>query len=608
MKMMFHGGYVGKLLRIDLSQKSVRLERLDGEIARKYWGGRGLGAYFLLKELEGKMDPFSPKNKICFLTGPLQGTLTPFTPKTVVVSKSPLTGTFTRAVIGGQWGPELKFAGYDGVIVEGGAEKPVYILIDDGRVEIRDGAHLWGMTTGETEKTIKEDLKDETVRVLSIGEAGERRVRFAGVIHESRAAARGGAGAIMGSKNLKAIAVRGSGSVEVADLPRFQAVLVAAYEAIKKDPVVKDRIRFGTMGTVAVAHAMGVMPVRNFSRSVFEEIEGLIAETAREKIVIHDEACFACPLPCGKLSLIKEGQHAGTVLQGPQYETIGLLGSNCGVSSIEAVAQANHLCNEYGLDTISTGNVIAYAIEAYQKGFLSRSDTDGVEMKFGDPEVVLTLIDRIAKREGLGHKLAEGVKTFSQELGTEAERFSMHSKGQELASFEPRSVVGMGLLYATASTGANHSLGPTFREEMKNPLIGKGKAKMVVENQNSYCLMDSLIYCSFSRYGMNNLSRMQFFSAVTGWSYTSEDLERQGHRIYTLERLFNLREGFGQRDDTLPFRSLSEPMPDGPSKGNVVPLKEMLSEYYGLRNWDESGRPKMETLEDLGLSEFSHLL
>jgi aldehyde:ferredoxin oxidoreductase len=260
------------------------------------------------------------------------------------------------------------------------------------------------------------------------------------------------------------------------------------------------------------------------------------------------------------------------------------------------------------MDTISTGNVVAYAMECFHKGILTKQDTDGVELKFGDTDVLLSLIDRIAKREGLGDKLAEGVKAFSQELGGEAEKYAMHSKGQEFPSFEPRSVVGMGLLFATASTGANHSLGPTFREEMKNPLIGKGKAKILIENQNSYCLMDSLIYCSFSRYGLNNLSRMQFFSAVTGWNYTPEEIENQNHRIYTLERLFNLREGFSKKDDTLPFRSLFEPMPDGPSKGNVVPLDEMLLEYYALRGWDKEGKPTKERLEKLGLSEFIELL
>lgn len=605
---MFQGGYTGKYLRIDLSQRKVRVEKLDEEIARKYWGGRSWGGYLLLKELRSKIDPLSSENKIFFLTGPLQGTLTPFSPKFVVVTKSPLTGTFTRAVSGGQWAPELKFAGYDGVIVEGKSPKPVYVFINDEKVEIRDGTFLWGMTTGETENAIKEELKDKTVKVISIGQAGEKGVRFANIIHESRAAARGGTGAVMGAKNLKAIAVRGTGELGVADLSRFKRLLVEAYKTIKDNPASRGRIRYGTAETVAIAHEMGVMPVKNFSRGVFEGVEGLFPETMRQKIVIHDESCFACSLPCGKLSLIREGPYAGTVLQGPQYETIGLLGTNCGLSSIEAVARANYLCNEYGMDTISTGNVIAYAIEAYQKGFLTKRDIDGIEMKFGDSEMVLNLIDRIARRGGLGHKLAEGVSAFSQGLGKEAEKFAMHSKGQELASFEPRSVVGMGLLYATASTGANHSFGPTFREEMKNPLTGRGKAKIVVENQNSYCLMDSLIYCSFSRYGMNNISRLHFLSAVTGWDYSQEEVEHQMNRIYTVERLFNLREGFRKSDDTLPFRSLAEPMPDGPAKGNIVPLEEMLSEYYSLRGWDDSGKPKVETLKNLELDQFMDLL
>jgi aldehyde:ferredoxin oxidoreductase len=605
---MIQGGYTGKYLRVDLSNKTVSHEKLGEEVARKYWGGRGWGGYLLLKELGGRTGPFSPENKVFFLTGPLQGTLTPFTPKFVVLTKSPLTGTFTRALSGGQWGAELKFAGYDGIIVEGKSSKPVYVFIDDEKVEIRDGAHLWGMTTGETENRIKEDLKDRTVRVVSIGQAGEKRVCFANIMHESRAAGRGGTGAVMGSKNLKAIAVRGKGSVEIADLSQFKNLLKEAYYAIKSDPASPGRIRYGTTGTVAVAHGLGVIPVKNYSRGVFEGIEGLLAETMRQKIVIHDESCFACPLPCGKLSIIKEGPYAGTILQGPQYESIGLLGTNCGMSSIETVARANYLCNEYGMDTISAGNVIAYAIEAYQRGFLTKKDVDGIELAFGEATGILSLVDKIAKREGLGDKLAEGVRIFSRELGKEAEKFSMHSKGQEFAAFEPRAAVGMGLLYATASTGANHSLGPTFREEMKNPLRGQGKAKILIENQNAYCLLDSLIYCSFSRYGLNNTARLGFLSAVTGWNYTPEDVEQQMYRIYTIERLFNFREGFEKKDDTLPFRSLSEAMPDGPAKGNVVPLDEMLPEYYSLRGWDESGKPRSETLDALGLSEFVNLL
>jgi aldehyde:ferredoxin oxidoreductase len=260
------------------------------------------------------------------------------------------------------------------------------------------------------------------------------------------------------------------------------------------------------------------------------------------------------------------------------------------------------------LDTISTGNTIAYAIEPYQKGFLTKSDADGFEMRFGDPELVLGLVHRIAKREGLGHKLAEGVRTFSRELGKEASKFAMHSKGQEFASYDPRGAVGMGLLFATTSTGANHSLGPSLREEIRDPLTSQRKAKIVIVSQNSYCLMDSLIYCSFSCYGLNNPLRLQFFSAVTGWDYSPQDLEHQANRIYTVERLFNLREGLGKEDDTLPFRSLKEPMPDGPAKGNVVPLGEMLEEYYSLRGWDGAGKPRKETLDRLSLGEFTNVL
>ena len=605
---MFQGGYIGKCLRIDLTERSVRVEKTDEEICRRYWGGRGWGAFSLLKELKAGTDPFSPGNKLFFLTGPLQGTLTPYSSRFVVVTKSPLTGTFTRSLCGGQWAPELKFAGYDGVVVEGRASSPVFVFIDDAAVQIREATALWGLTTGETERAIRAEIGDRKISVLSAGPAGEKKVRFAGVIHESRAAGRGGAGAVMGSKNLKAIAVRGTGSVTVADPPRYRRLLAEAYDAIKKDPAYRDRVRYGTMGTVAAAHAMGVMPVKNFSKGVFEGIEGLFADTIRDRMVIHDESCFVCPLPCGKLSLLKEGPFAGTVLQGPQYETIGLLGTNCGISNAEIVARANYLCNEYGLDTISTGNVIAYAIEAFQKGVLTKEDADGMTLSFGNSEVILSLIERIATRTGLGQRLAEGVRSFSQELGGEAQRFAMHSKGQELASFEPRSVVGMGLLYATASTGANHSLGPTFREEMKNPLTGHGKPKIVVRNQNQYSFMDSLISCSFSRYGMNHSSRSQFFSAVTGWDDPLHDVEMRANGIYTVERLFNLREGFQREDDTLPSRSLLEPMPDGPSKGNLVPLEEMLSEYYELRGWNRLGIPTEKTLERLELGEFKEVI
>jgi len=601
---MLKGGYTGKLLRIDLSKKEIITESLDEKLLEKYLGGRGLGARLIFEELAPKIDALSPENKLYILTGPLQGTLTPFTPKCVVVSKSPLTGTFTRALCGGHFIQDLKYAGYDGIVIEGKAEKPVYIWIDDTKVTLKDATHLWGKTTGQTERMIKKEIGDDTVKVASIGPGGERCVRFASIISSSRAAARGGCGAVMGSKNLKAIAIRGKGEVKVANLDLFKKILEEAYLSIKADPAAPFRIKYGTTGTVAIAHKMGIMPVRNYSTGVFEGIENIKAESMRERIVIHDESCFACPLPCGKLSLIREGPYAGTSLEGPQYETIGLLGSNCGIDNIETIAKANQLCNELGIDTISTGNVIAFAMECYERGLITKEDTDGIELKFGSGKALVELVKKIGKREGFGDRLAEGVKRLSTHIGGGSDDFAMHVKGQELASFEPRSIVGMGLLFATANTGANHSLGPTFRQEMENPLSPQGKAEILVAAQNDYCLMDSMIFCSFSRYGLDMKFRFKFFSAVTGFNIGGVAAAEIANRIYTLERAFNVREGFTRSDDSLPPRSLNEPIPEGPSKGNVVPLKEMLDEYYRLRGWDsESGIPTRKTLEDVGLKD-----
>lgn len=605
---MFEGGYVGKILRVDLSKQIIRKDQVNDEILKDYIGGRGLASYIFFTELHPGIDPFSPESKICFITGPLQGTATPYTPKFVIMNKSPLSGSFSRSVSGGgAFGPELKYAGYDALVVEGRAEKPAYIWIDDERVQILDAQEHWGKGTEETEKDIRKELGDESIKVIPIGPAGENKVRFAGVIPESRAAGRGGGGAVMGSKNLKAIAVRGTGNVHVADPKRFIAILEKAHQAIKADPLSAGRIDYGTSGTVATAYKVGALPIMNYSRGTFDGIDGLTAETVKEKVYIHNESCFGCPLPCGKTALIKDGPYKGTVLQGPQFETIGLLGSNCGVDDIIAVTRANYLCNQYGLDTISTGNAIAFAIECYQKGLITDVDTDGLKLRFGDGEIILELIEKIAKREGFGNLLAEGTKRLSEKIGKGSEKFAMHSKGQGFASFEPRSVVGMGLLYATATPGANHSYGPTFRAELidlQDPLSHKQKGKICRKTQNSYCLLDSMIFCSFSRYGLDDTSRFEFLEAVTGWHYSESERQRIADRIFTLERLLNQREGFTRKDDSLPWRSINESMPDGPSKGNTVPLEPMLIDYYKERGWDENtGLPKEETLKRLGLND-----
>ena len=316
---------------------------------------------------------------------------------------------------------------------------------------------------------------------------------------------------------------------------------------LRANPAVPKRIEKGTAGTLAVTYSKGVLPIMNFSTATFEDIEGLMPERVRDTLYIHNKSCFGCPLPCGKTGLIKDGPYKGMVLPGPEYETIGLLGSNCGIGDIRAVAQANYLCNEYGLDTISTGNVIAFAIECYQRGLITVNDTDGLELRFDDAVGLITLIEKIARRDGFGDLLAEGTKRVSEKIGQGSDKFAMHSKGQGLAAYEPRGLVGMGLLYATATPGANHSFGPTLTPEsveLKDMLTHKDKARVVRREQNKYCLQDSMIFCGFSRFGMDDAQRLKFTNAVTGCDYSNEDSINIADRIYTLERLFNVREGF----------------------------------------------------------------
>ena len=604
---MFNGGYKGKILRIDLSNETVATESLDEAIAEKYIGGRGIGAYLAYTESVPNLDPFSPESSIYFITGPLQGTLTPFTPKFVMINKSPLSGSLSRSVCGGGgFGPALKYAGYDMVIIKGTARKPVYLWIDDDTVQIKDAHAYWGKTTGETKAAIREELKDNSVSVASIGTAGEKLVRFSGIIVDSRAAGRGGAGAVMGSKKLKAIAVRGTKNVYAADIQEFQKLLEDTYETIRANPAVPNRIDKGTAGTLAVTYSKGVLPIMNFSTATFDDIEGLMPETVKDTLYIHNKSCFGCPLPCGKTGLIKDGPYKGFVLPGPEYETIGLLGSNCGIGDIRAVAQANYLCNEYGLDTISTGNVIAFAIECYRRGLITVNDTDGLELTFDDAVGLIALIEKIAQRDGFGDLLAEGTKRASEKIGQGSDKFAMHSKGQGLAAYEPRGLVGMGLVYATATPGANHSYGPTLTPEsveLKDMLTHKDKARVVRREQNKYCLQDSMMFCAFSRFGMDDARRLKFTNAVTGWGYSNEDSINIADRIYTLERLFNVREGFSKENDTLPWRCLNEPMPNGPAKGNIIPLEGMLTEYYRERGWNKDGIPKKETINKLGLAD-----
>jgi aldehyde:ferredoxin oxidoreductase len=595
------GGYIGLIGRINLTHNAVELMKVPHRLCHQYIGGRGFVAYYLYTELKPWVKPLSPENMVAIFTGPLNGTLTPYTPKYVVGTLSPLTNTITRSLAGGLWAAELKYAGFDGLLIEGGSKSPVYLEVQNGKIRIQTAEDLWGLPNDQTESMLNSKLPENGWRVLSIGPAGEKQVPYACLMNDGgRAAGRGGVAAVLGNKNLKAIAVRGTGGVGVAESQGFRRVLSEAYDCIKKDPLAPNRIAYGTTGTVEATYKLGILPVMNYSRAELQGIERILAESMRTNLFAHDYACFGCPLACSKISYIRGGRYKGTWLHGPQFETIGLLGANCGITDPEIIARANALCNQLGLDTISTGNVIGFAMECYERGFLTRADTGGLELAFGNGDVLMELIPLIAYRKGLGDILALGTTEAAKRIGHGCETFAMASKSQSFASFIPRSLVGMGLLYATSPFGANHSTGPTLSGEIKvGTTTSKGKPELVKKNQDCYCLMDSMIFCSFSRYGLDDQLRRRFLENVTGREF---DLSLIAERIFVLERLFNNRAGFDRRQDTLPLRSLNEPMPDGLAKGNVVPLEEMLEAYYTLRDWDKNGLPTRGCLERLGLS------
>lgn len=591
-------GYCGKILRANLTEKTTRVVPVAREMALGYIGGRGFASRMMYDELKPGVDPLGPDNNIYVLTGPINGTAVPYSSRYVVATKSPLTGTYTRSLSGGEFSAQMKYAGFDGIVIEGQSDKPVYLCLENGSAEIRDAGNLWGTTTRDTEENLRKNLKGS--KSLAIGPAGEQQVLFASVFNDwGRSAGGGGTGAVFGAKRLKAIVVRGQQGVRVPNKETFLELLRESYAAVKSHPGVPERIWKGTTMTVETTSKLGIIPVRNFSGGKLEGAENLYSEIFREKLVLHDESCFSCPLPCGKLSLVKTGPYKGTVLQGPQFETIGLLGTNCGIINIETVAKANSLCNLYGMDTIETGNVIGFAMECFERGILTKADTGGIDLRFGNDDALIETIEAIGQNKGIGALLSGGAGRAAHVIGQDTIKFAMSSKGKGFAAYDPRALVGMGLIYATAPTGANHSTGPTLGGEKSLGLTtNKEKPELVYKNQNSYCLMDSLVICSFSRYGLNDSSRLKILEAVTGERYEADLISK---RIFSLERLFNVREGFGRSDDSLPWRSLHEPMPEGPSKGNTVSLEELLNRYYPLRKWDPQGIPTIACLKKLGL-------
>ena len=601
------GGYIGKILRVDLTERRISTEKLDAEIAKKFIGGKGLGAKILYDSLKLGTDPLSPENILIFASGPLTATLAPTSARWAVVTKSPLTNIFLDCQVGGYFGAAMKLAGFDCIIMEGKADSPVYLWVHDGNAEILNAGDLWGKGCFETENTLKKRL-GESAHVASIGPAGENLVRYACIsVDKYRQAGRGGAGAVMGSKNLKAVAVRSASyKIEYADPEGFREAAKKALKVIRENSFIPLRRKYGTPIWVAPVNKAALLPTRNFRTGVFEKAENISGETMRDKIVVKDGTCYNCIIQCWKYTHVESGKYKVDELAGPEYESIALLGSDCGVGSIEAVAHASMLCDDLGLDTISTGNSIAFAMECYERGLLTAEDTDGLELKFGNADAEIEMVKKIAYRKGLGNLLAEGVRRASKKIGDGSERFAMHVKGLEIPGYDPRGAFGMALAYATSDRGACHQRAWTVRAEIEGKLeprfSTKGRARFVKETQDERAMCFSLVLCDFAPLEVKHF--VELLNKATGFNFTVEDYLKTGERIWNLTRLFNVREGITRKDDTLPPRFMEEPLPEGVTKGQVVTkemLDEMLDEYYALRGWDKNGVPTEEKLKELGL-------
>ena len=598
-------GWIGSILRINLTTGSIGKEVLDPATAHRFIGGRGLGSYIMSREVSPAIDPLSPGNKLIFAAGPLSGTNAPSASHWNIVTKGPLTGTIAASSSGGMFGAMLKYAGYDALIMEGRAEKPVYVWINDDKVEVRDALQLWGKTAPETTDQIRA-LTDEEASVSCIGPAGEHLALLANIMNEcNRAAGRSGVGAVMGSKNLKAVAVRGTGAVRVPDPKAFRSAMVKSRDKLKAHPVGGAGLRlYGTDVLINILNEVGGLPTRNFRESQFSTADRVGGESLAKKLLVRARGCIACTISCGRATKVTNPEFKGQG-EGPEYETAWALGPDCGVDDLEAITKANYLCNEYGIDTIGMGATVACAMDLYEHGIITGEDTDGIALNFGNAKDMVEMVRKTAFGEGFGKKLGLGSYRLAESYGHP--EYSMSVKKQEMPAYDPRAVQGMGLTYATSNRGGCHVRGyMTAVEILGNPvkidnLTTEGKAEWDIIFQNLTAAIDSSGMCLFTTFGLGGDELAELVSAATGVPYSTAEFLKAGERIWNLERLYNLKAGFTTRDDTLPSRMLKDPIPSGPAKGYVSRLDKMLPEYYTLRGWDTAGVPTQQKLEALGL-------
>jgi aldehyde:ferredoxin oxidoreductase len=603
----------GRLLRVDLTHEKLSTEEIDPQLARDFIGGRGWAIKVLRDEVDPTVDPLSPQNKLIFATGPLTDTPAPTGNRYMVVTKAPLTGAIAVSNAGGMYPTEMKRTGYDMFIFEGKAERPVYLWINDDQVEIRSAEHLWGKTVPETEDALLEETAPQA-KVACVGPAGERLVKMASIMNDKhRAAGRSGVGAVMGSKNLKAVVVRGTQRAALAGPDAMRALSREVRQEVAADVKKGSSLReYGTAYVPIVTNEIGILPTHNFQSGVFEGVEGITGVVLKEKYLIRPKACYGCPIACGRKTRVEVPGYDGEG-EGPEYETIAALGSGCGVDDLAAVTRANYACNELGLDTISAGMTIACAMELYEGGVLPESDV-GHPLRFGDADAVIDLVEKTAYRDGFGDALAEGSYRLAEMYGRP--ELSMTAKKQEFPGYDPRGAQGMGLLYATSNVGASHMAGDIAYMEVFgvpkkiDPLTIERKPWYIKHFEDLFTIIDAAGLCVFlsirylcdATYEVMPTRLTALLNLATGADYTVESLLEAGDRIYTLERLFLTEAGFSRADDTLPKRMLAEPMPDGPAQGHVVALDQMLPQFYRLRGWDENGVPTGAKLAELGLT------
>lgn len=603
----------GRLLRVNLTTGKLSIEEIDPWVARNYVGGRGWAIRFLYDEMDPRIDPLSEENKVVFATGPLTGTPAPTGARYMVVTKSPLTGALSCSNSGGRFPTEMKRTGFDMFIFEGRAPRPVYLWVNNDKAEIRPAEHLWGQNTHQTEDAIRVETESDA-RVACIGPAGERLARIAAIMNDKhRTAGRAGVGAVLGSKNLKAVVVKGNKKVALAQPEEMKALSRQVREevnAVAKEGRLTLR-DYGTAYMPLVTNEAGILPTHNFQTGVFSGAEAISGEVLRDKYLIRPRACYGCPIACGRVTRLEGPDYHGEG-EGPEYETLASLGSACGVDNLPAIIKANYLCNEMGIDTISTGMTIACAMELFEKGFLPEGDV-GMLLRFGDAQAMVHLVRQTGMREGFGQLIGEGSYRLASHYGHP--EFSISAKKLEFPGYDPRGSKGMGLLYATSNIGASHMRGDMIYPEIAgipvkiDPLSIEEKPRLTIYFEDIFALIDSAGLCVFLavRYlfdptpEMKPVRMCRLLNYATGTGYDENELIKAGERIYNLERMFLVKAGFTRGDDTLPPRMLKEPMREGPAKGHVVELDQMLKEYYELRDWDEQGVPTTDKLKELGL-------